>query len=152
MCASLSALHTCRAPGEALCSLLESRADMRCHMIRCHISLYVAPLFEGTALILSHYSVRMHRRNGHRPLPQSRHLQCRQQWSCFLPLSSHPSTKQVPITAQCSPNKTPNTANFLSIVKEKMSAHTLNVSKCKNQCSKSIFVVKCTSTLIYSTE
>lgn len=42
--------------------------------------------------------------------------------------------------------------NFLSIVKEKMSAHSLNVSKCKYQCSKSIFAVKCTLTLIYSRE
>lgn len=36
------------------------------------ISLYVVPLFQGTALILSHYSVRMHVRKGHQPLPQSR--------------------------------------------------------------------------------
>lgn len=143
MCLPLSPAHL-QSPRWKLLAGEQGR-QMRCHTMRCHISLYVAPLPEGTALILSHHSVRMHIRNDHQPPPQSRH---QHRELPFLPLSLHPSTKKSinNSTMQSKQN------SFLSRVREKMSAHTLNVSKCKYQCSKSIFVVKCTSTLIYCTE
>lgn len=126
VCAPPLCTAHCRAPGGG--SWLGQGRQGRCHTRRCHISLSGAPLSQGTAFILSHPSVggTWGVATSLSPKQGRHHMEL-----LFPPLSSHLPQKKS--TKNCTVQSKQNSS--LSIAREKMSAHTSDVSKCKYQCS-----------------